>query len=90
MQIPVLSARGIWTASQHPRKRGKSPHHQKPAVRSGGTIFFSRVYFGCWLLYWWISISFADDTDGLAGEEEELANFVERLDKASTAYIHDK
>ena len=29
---------------------------------------------------------FADDIDGLAGEEEELANFVERLDKASTAY----
>ena len=29
---------------------------------------------------------FADDVDGLAGEEEELANFVERLDKASTAY----
>ena len=30
---------------------------------------------------------FADDTDGLAGEEEELANLVERLDKASTAYV---
>ena len=29
---------------------------------------------------------FADDIDGLAGEEEELANLVERLDKASTAY----
>ena len=29
--------------------------------------------------------SFAD-IDGLAGEEEELANLVERLDKASTAY----
>ena len=28
---------------------------------------------------------FADDIDGLAGEEE-LANLVERLDKASTAY----
>ena len=28
----------------------------------------------------------ADDTDDLAGEEGELANFVERLDKASTAY----
>ena len=27
-----------------------------------------------------------DDVDGLAGEEEELANLVERLDKASTAY----
>ena len=29
---------------------------------------------------------FADDIDGLAGEEEELANLVELLDKASTAY----
>ena len=29
---------------------------------------------------------FADDIDGLAGEEEELANLAERLDKASTAY----
>ena len=28
---------------------------------------------------------FADDIDGLAGEEEELANLAERLDKASTA-----
>ena len=29
---------------------------------------------------------FTDDIDGLAGEEEELINLVERLDKASTAY----
>ena len=29
---------------------------------------------------------FADDIDGLAAEEEELANLAERLDKASTAY----
>ena len=28
---------------------------------------------------------FADDIDRLAGEVEELANLVERLDKASTA-----
>ena len=28
----------------------------------------------------------ADDIDGLAREEEELANLVERLDKASAAY----
>ena len=27
----------------------------------------------------------ADDINGLAGEEEELAKLVERLDKASTA-----
>ena len=33
-----------------------------------------------------INLRFADDFDGLAGEEEELANLVERLDKASTAY----
>ena len=30
--------------------------------------------------------TFADDIDGLAEEEEELAKLVERLDKASTAY----
>ena len=29
---------------------------------------------------------FADDIDGLAGEEEEQAKLVERLDIASTAY----
>ena len=29
---------------------------------------------------------FSDDIDGLAGEEEELTNVVERLDKTSTAY----
>ena len=28
----------------------------------------------------------ANDIDGFAGEEEELANLVQRLDKASTAY----
>ena len=32
------------------------------------------------------NLRFPDDTDGLAGEEEELANLVERLDKTSTAY----
>ena len=32
------------------------------------------------------NIRFADDIDGLAGEEEEVAELVERLDKASTAY----
>ena len=32
------------------------------------------------------NLRFADDVDGLAGEEEELTNLVERLDKASTAY----
>ena len=31
------------------------------------------------------NLRFADDIDGFAGEEEELANFIERLDKASTA-----
>ena len=31
-------------------------------------------------------LRFADDIDGLAGEKEELANLIERLDKASTAY----
>ena len=32
------------------------------------------------------NLRFADDIDGLAREEEELANLVERLDKASIAY----
>ena len=32
------------------------------------------------------NLRFADDIDSLAGEEEELAKLVERLDKASTAY----
>ena len=32
------------------------------------------------------NLRFADDIDGLAGDEEELANLVEGLDKASTAY----
>ena len=31
------------------------------------------------------NLRFADDIDGLAEEEEELAKLVERLDKASTA-----
>ena len=32
------------------------------------------------------NLRFADDIDGLSGEEEELANLTECLDKASTAY----
>ena len=32
------------------------------------------------------NLRFADDIDGLAGEEEELAKLVEHFDKASTAY----
>ena len=32
------------------------------------------------------NLYFVDDIDGLAGEEEELAKLVERLDKVSTAY----
>ena len=32
------------------------------------------------------NLRFTDDIDGLAGEEEELANLTECLDKASTAY----
>ena len=31
-------------------------------------------------------LHFADDIESLAGEDEELATLVERLDKASTAY----
>ena len=33
-----------------------------------------------------INLRCADDIDGLAGEEEELAKFVEHLDKVSAAY----
>ena len=33
------------------------------------------------------NLCFADNIDGLAGEEEELAKLVERLDKASTTYV---
>ena len=32
------------------------------------------------------NLRFADDIDGLAGEEEELAKLVQRLDKVSTVY----
>ena len=32
------------------------------------------------------NIRFADDIDGLAGAEEELAKLVEHLDKTSTTY----
>ena len=32
------------------------------------------------------SLRLADDIDGLAGQEEQLAHLVERLDKVSTAY----
>ena len=32
------------------------------------------------------NLRFADDIDGLAGEEEELSKVAEHLDKASTAY----
>ena len=32
------------------------------------------------------NLRFPDDIDGLAGEEEELANLAERLDKAFTAF----
>ena len=32
------------------------------------------------------NLRFADDIDGVAGEEEELANLVERLYKVSTAF----
>ena len=32
------------------------------------------------------NLRFANDIDGLAGEKEELANLVEPLDKAPTAY----
>ena len=33
------------------------------------------------------NLRFADDIDGLAGEEEEMVKLVQRLDKGSTAYV---
>ena len=36
------------------------------------------------------NLRFANDIDGLAEEEEELANLVERLDKAFTAVHGDE
>ena len=36
------------------------------------------------------SLRFADDIDSQAGEEEELKNLVERLDKASTCMHADQ
>ena len=47
-------------------------HHHEGTVSIGGRTI--------------TSLCFADDIDGLAGKEEELANLVEHLDKASTAY----
>ena len=32
------------------------------------------------------NLRFADDIDGLAGDEQEIANLVERLKKTSTSY----
>ena len=46
--------------------------HYEGTVSTGGRII--------------TNLRFADDIDGLAGEEEELAKLVECLDKASTAY----
>ena len=32
------------------------------------------------------NLRFADDIDGLAGDEQELVNLVERIEKTSTSY----
>ena len=34
------------------------------------------------------NLRFADDIDGLAGREDELADLVERIDKTSTSLRH--
>ena len=47
-------------------------HHHEGTVSIGGRTI--------------TSLCFADDIDGLAGEEGELAKLVKCLDKASTAY----
>ena len=46
-------------------------HHQGTVSFGGKTI---------------TNLRFADDIDGLAGDEQELANLVERLEKTSTSY----
>ena len=56
----------------HPLQHISGKDHHESTVSIGGRTITNHL--------------FADDIDGLAGEEEELANLVERLDKASTAY----
>ena len=50
-------------------------HHHEGTVSIGGRTI--------------TSLCFADDIDGLAGEEGELANLVPRLDKASISYYKE-
>ena len=61
----------------HPLQHISGKDHDRPLEDHEGTVSIgSRAV---------TNLRFADDIDGLAGEEE-LANLVERLDKASTAY----
>ena len=62
----------------HPLQHISGKDHDRHLEDHEGT-----VSIGCRTL---TNRHFADDIDGSAGEEEELANLVEHLDKASTAY----
>ena len=53
-------------------ERIMSEHHEGTVSTGGRTI---------------TNLLFADDIDGLTGEEEESTKLVERLDKATTAYV---
>ena len=62
----------------HPLQHISAKNHDRNLEDHEGTVSFGGRTI--------TNFRFADDIDGLAGEEEELANLVERLDKASTAY----
>ena len=63
----------------HPLQHISGKDHDKSAVEDHeGTVSIGGRTI--------TNLQFADDIDGLAGEEEELAKLVVHLDKASTAY----
>ena len=62
----------------HPLQHISGKDLDRRLKRSWGTVSIGGITIA--------NLRFANDINGLAGEEEELANLVERLDKASTAY----
>ena len=56
----------------HPLQHISGKDHHESTVSIGGRTI--------------TNLHFANDIDGLVGEEEELANLVQLLDKASTAH----
>ena len=62
----------------HPLQHISGKDHDRPLEDHEGTVSIgSRAV---------TNLRFADDIDGSALEEEELANLVQRFDKVSTAY----